>query len=288
MEIVVTARHTEVSGRFRRILDEKLAKVEQYAPRALRLEVGVSHELNKRQSHNCERIELTLHGKGPVVRAEACASDAQSALDLAVDKLVERLRRASDRRKLHRGGRHPMPSVRGGAGPEAASAPGAEAAPETVDSAPPVPAPLPVDDHDHAPSDPLAVPASGAASAADSDAPFARAEYPLGESPVLIRDKVHVARPMPLDDALNAMELVGHDFYLFIDATTGCPSVVYRRRGWSYGVIRLAGNEDEAAEVSRVLLAAASPQAEGGEDTSTQASVPTAAAGTDREPAQVG
>ncbi len=44
---------------------------------------------------------------------------------------------------------------------------------------------------------------------------------------------------MTLEDALNQMELVGHDFYLFHDSDTGQPSVVYRRRGWSYGVIHL-------------------------------------------------
>ncbi len=35
------------------------------------------------------------------------------------------------------------------------------------------------------------------------------------------------------------MELVGHDFYLFIDEASQKPSVVYRRKGWSYGVIAL-------------------------------------------------
>jgi hypothetical protein len=44
---------------------------------------------------------------------------------------------------------------------------------------------------------------------------------------------------MSLEQALYEMELVGHDFYLFVDADSGRPSVVYRRRGWSYGVIRL-------------------------------------------------
>ncbi len=44
---------------------------------------------------------------------------------------------------------------------------------------------------------------------------------------------------MTVDQALYQMELVGHDFYLFHDADCGQPSVVYRRRGFDYGVIRL-------------------------------------------------
>jgi ribosomal subunit interface protein len=60
-----------------------------------------------------------------------------------------------------------------------------------------------------------------------------------GDGPPVVREKVHSARPMPLDQALYEMELVGHDFYLFVDQETGRPAVVYRRRGYDYGVIAL-------------------------------------------------
>jgi len=57
---------------------------------------------------------------------------------------------------------------------------------------------------------------------------------------LIVREKEHKAEPMTIDRALFEMELVGHDFYLFADAETGQPSVVYRRKGYDYGVIRLA------------------------------------------------
>jgi ribosomal subunit interface protein len=60
------------------------------------------------------------------------------------------------------------------------------------------------------------------------------------DGPMFVREKVHQAAPIHLDQALYEMELVGHDFYLFVDATTAQPSVVYRRRAYDYGVIRLA------------------------------------------------
>jgi len=60
-----------------------------------------------------------------------------------------------------------------------------------------------------------------------------------------VREKVHATMPMGLDQALYEMELVGHDFYLFHDKDTNQPSVVYRRRGWSYGVIHLDVSQDE-------------------------------------------
>jgi hypothetical protein len=67
-----------------------------------------------------------------------------------------------------------------------------------------------------------------------------------GEGPLVVREKTHAAPPMALDQALYEMELVGHDFYLFVDSESKLPSVVYRRRGYDYGVIRL----DDAAHYS--------------------------------------
>ncbi len=57
---------------------------------------------------------------------------------------------------------------------------------------------------------------------------------------LIVRDKTHEATPMTTPEALHQMELVGHDFYLFADKESGLPSVVYRRHGYDYGVIRLA------------------------------------------------
>ncbi|WP_225753677.1 ribosome hibernation-promoting factor, HPF/YfiA family [Actinotalea sp. Marseille-Q4924] len=205
MEIVVIGRHTDVPDRFRRHVEDKLAKVQQLSPRAQRVDVELTHERNPRQSDVSERIELTVRGKGPVVRAEASADDQYAALDMAATKLMERLRRTRDRHKDHR--KNNGVSVPDPRSAEAVADGGAP-------SEPTAPAPVPT---------------------VDGDA----VEAPWGDSPVVIREKLHRAEPMTLDDALYEMEMVGHDFYLFIDAETALPSVAYRRRGWSYGVIRL-------------------------------------------------
>ncbi|CAM5781256.1 ribosome hibernation-promoting factor, HPF/YfiA family [Cellulomonas persica] len=196
MEIVVAGRRTEVSPKFRAHLEDKLAKIEQLAPRAQRIDVLVSHEVNPRQADSSERVELTVIDKGPVIRAEACANDRYAALDLALAKLLERLRRSRDRRKDHRNHTPLTP----------------------VDVRPPEAEP----------------PAQEPVVAADGSV-----EVTLGDSPVVIREKTHQAQPMTIDDALYEMELVGHDFFLFVDAETAQPAVAYRRRGWSYGVIKL-------------------------------------------------
>lgn len=203
MEIVVTGRNMQVSDRFRAHLDDKLAKVPQLAPRVQRVDVVVTHEPNKRQAKACERIEITCHVKGPTVRAEACLDDKYAALDLAMDKLMERLRRAHDKKRVHRG-RH---------APESVAQATARAVP-SLDGA--------SGEHAH-----------------EGETEEQELFGALGNSPIEVREKVHASTPMTLEEAVNEMELIGHDFYLFHDSDTDRPSVVYRRRGWSYGVIHL-------------------------------------------------
>jgi ribosomal subunit interface protein len=61
-------------------------------------------------------------------------------------------------------------------------------------------------------------------------------------APFVVREKEHAATPMTLEQAMFEMELVGHDFYLFVDETDAAPCVVYKRRGYDYGVVRLRLN----------------------------------------------
>ncbi|MBO1755587.1 ribosome hibernation-promoting factor, HPF/YfiA family [Allobranchiibius sp. CTAmp26] len=220
MEISVTGRHVAVPERFQRHIEDKLAKVPQLDPAVLRCEVVVTHEANPRQAKEAQRIEITCYAKRSVIRAEASADDEYGALDLAATRLGERLRRQHDKRRVHRGRRVPVSVARATAalsdwsdtsGPDG---PGGSA---------------PLD------GDPAPLPAHVAALGGDEDCP------------IELREKVHHSVPMSVDQALREMELVGHDFYLYQDVDTGTPSVVYRRRGWSYGVIQLEVSDDDAA-----------------------------------------
>jgi ribosomal subunit interface protein len=209
VEIVVTGRRVQIPDRFREQLEERLAKVPALAPKVQRIDVVVTHEQVSRGS---ERVEITCRAKGPVIRAEATMDDKFAALDAAVDKLLERLRRINDRRRISRGRR--LPESVGQATARFAS-------PEVA--AEPVEAETGPDDLDR----------FGA----------------VGNSPVEVREKVHAAAPMTLEDAVNQMELVGHDFFLYHDVDSDRPSVVYRRRGWSYGVLHLETMTEAAAAV---------------------------------------
>jgi ribosomal subunit interface protein len=200
VDIVVRGRNVEVPDHYRQHVAEKLSRIERYDDRIIRADVELLHEKNPRQAEVCQRVEITCRVKGPVVRAEACSSDFYKALDIAVERLERKFRQAADRRRVHHG-RHTPTSV--------AAATGALVEAEPLHGAVAVAEPEPDD-------------------AGPYDGP--------GH---VIREKEHPAKPMSIDQALFEMELVGHDFFLFADADSGRASVVYRRKGYDYGVIRL-------------------------------------------------
>lgn len=210
MEVSINGMGVGITDRFRDYAIEKSDKVSHLADKAQAFEVKLSRHNEKNGPAGDDRVELTLIGPGPLVRAEANSTDKYAAFDIALDKLMERLRRAKDRTKLHKSGKRRPVSLR------EASADGFKVVDIT-----------PVD------ADVLERVATGSVPV------IAQEETEDEWSPVVIRKKVFAATPMTVDDALYRMELVGHDFYLFIDAETDRPSVVYRRKGWDYGVIGL-------------------------------------------------
>ncbi len=213
MDITITGRNVGVTDRFREYATEKAEKIDHLAERTIAFEVKLSRHHETHGSSGEDRVELTVVGPGPLVRAESAGADKYIAFDLAMGKLTERIRQSKDRRKVHRGQHRPVSL-------HEASADGFR----VVDITPATP-------------EVIEAVATGEISV-QSDAE--NAVY----SPVVIRRKVFPSTRMTAEDAVDHMELVGHDFFLFIDAQTDRPSVVYRRKGWDYGVISL----DEAPE----------------------------------------
>ena len=205
--IQVTGRNVEVPDHYRVYVGQKLARVERIDGSIQRFDVELEHEKNRRQRKNCQHVEITAHGRGPVVRGEGCADSFYGAFEAAVHKLESRVRRGKDRRKVHYGDKTPV-SLHQAA---------AVAAPESLDLA---------DAFNPAPADTRA-----------EVGPEAVDDHVPGR---IVRVKDHPATPMTVDDALYEMELVGHDFFLFHDKETDRPSVVYRRHAYDYGLIRLA------------------------------------------------
>ncbi|HSN12371.1 MAG TPA: ribosome-associated translation inhibitor RaiA [Propionibacteriaceae bacterium] len=195
MDVVVTSRRCQLTDAFRDHVSEKLNALERLKERIIRAEVMVTCSDIKRQPDQTIRVEITLHGKGPVVRAEATAEDKMAAFEHALDRLKSQILRASDRRKVHRGLR------------ASALVKQEEKAPVMEEEKPGVHTVAGLEVH--------------------------------GDGPLVVREKKFVSSPLTLAQALDEMELVGHDFFLYLDKDSSQPSVVYRRKAYDYGVIHL-------------------------------------------------
>ena len=212
MDVVVKGHHVTVTEGFRSYVEEKIARLEKLDHRVIRVEVKVSADNSRGTPDQHCRVEVTVRSKGPIIRAEASADDKQAAFDQALDRLMSQLRKASDRKKIHRGRRTPA----------------------TVRRA--------------------SVSLDGDAIAQDDgaerdDVRSVAGMTVEGDGPRGVRQKVHPAEPITREQALYKMELGGHDFYLFIEAESQRPSVVYRRKGYDYGVIHL-DTESDPVEVA--------------------------------------
>ncbi|MFD2419243.1 ribosome hibernation-promoting factor, HPF/YfiA family [Amycolatopsis pigmentata] len=227
MDIVVKGRNVEVPDHYRQHVSGKLARLERYDKKVFRYDVELFHEPNRRQSKNCQRVEITGKGRGPAVRAEACAADFYAALDAAVSKLENRLRKLHDRRRVHYGRRCPESVAEATSVAMAAGAITGDRGPAFTSTAV-----LEAPEEEQP---------GNVVHGAEIDLPRQRWDEDTSDHTPgrIVREKNHSAEPISVDQALYQMELVGHDFYLFNDAESGRPSVVYRRKGFDYGVITL-------------------------------------------------
>ncbi|GMA36526.1 sigma 54 modulation/S30EA ribosomal C-terminal domain-containing protein [Demequina litorisediminis] len=154
------------------------------------------------------------------MRAEASADDRLVALEKASIRITEQLRRLHERRAKRHVGKPSLHEVVTDL--QTKDDPAVTAGEGAVES---------VESWEGAPDD-------------------ATREVAIDGTPIVIRSKTHAAAPMTVAEAIDQMELVGHDFFLFHDADSDLPSAVYRRRGWTYGVLHLeaAPVHDEALE----------------------------------------
>jgi ribosomal subunit interface protein len=227
VDIVVTGRNVEVPEHYRSKVADKLTRVERYDTKIVRAQIELSHETNRRLSKVCQKVEITLVTKGPAIRAEGKAENFYAALEQAMDKLENRARRAADRRHHRQHDRTPITALAhdgaltGSLLDEAQEHILNGAAGDATNGVDATPAP-------GSELDGYAFDAGGDGQGAD------------GGPGRVVRVKDHPADPITVDQALFQMELVGHDFYLFTDADTGLPTVVYRRHAFDYGLLRLS------------------------------------------------
>ena len=202
-QVTITGRNVEVPEHFQDRVTEKLAKIERLDPTLTFFHVELQHGPNPRRESEAERLQITATGKGHIARAEAKEDSFYAALETALGKMERSLRKVKVRRENVKSGHRAQKGTGEIAAELVAEAEAAKPAKEEryID-------------------------------------PYAETVEDVRPGQV-VRFKEHPATPMSVDDALSEMELVGHDFYLFINEENNKPSVVYRRHAFDYGLISL-------------------------------------------------
>ena len=209
-QITITGRNVEVPEHFQERVAGKLAKIERLDPTLTFFHVELMHEPNPRRESEAERLQITATGKGHIARAEAKEDSFYAALETALSKMERSLRKVKVRRENVKSGHRAQKGT-------------GEIAAEMVAEA-------------------------EAAQLTKEDRyidPYAETVEDVGPGQI-VRFKEHPATPMSVDDALSEMELVGHDFYLFVNVENNKPSVVYRRHAYDYGLISLTEENEES------------------------------------------
>lgn len=203
-QVTITGRNVEVPEHFADRVNAKLAKIERLDPTLTSFHVELLHEPNPRRADAADRIQITATGKGHLARAEAKEDSFYAALETAIARMERSLRKVKVRRQISRSGHRAPISV-------------GEATAALVNEA-------------------AAAPAEAKEEVGKYDVDPYAADFEPGK---VVRHKTHSATPMSVDDALSEMELVGHDFFLFVNEEDNRPSVVYRRHAFDYGLITL-------------------------------------------------
>ena len=181
IDVDVYGRNIEVTDRIQDYVTKKVTKLDRYLPGIEEVRVEVAYVKSARSASDRQVAQITVRGKGFILRSEERSDDIFTALDAALDKMQRRIERYKGKHYRGRGdGRSAAEVV-----PEAAS------------------------------------------------------EEESGElGPVIVRRKRFTLVPMDEMEALEQMELLGHEnFFVFYNVTTNGINVLYKRRDGTYGMI---------------------------------------------------
>lgn len=181
LEVEIYGRNMEVTDRIQDYVTKKVSKLDRFLPGIEEARVDVSYVKSARSANDRQVAQITVRGKGFILRSEERADDIFAAFDTALERMQRRIERYKGKRFRGRGD--------------------GRSASEVV-------------------SEEIAEEESGE----------------LG--PVIVRRKRFLLVPMSEMEAMEQMELLGHElFFVFYNANSNAINVLYRRRDGNFGLI---------------------------------------------------
>ncbi len=176
LQVEIYTRNMELSDRVDEYVNKKVGKLDRYLSNIEHARVDLAHVKSARNANDRHTAQITVRGRGFILRTEESADTIFAALDLSLDKMQRRIERYKGKRERRRLSARPEE--------------------ETV--------------------------------------PLEEVE----EEPIIARRKRFTLVPMTEEEAIEQMQLLGHDnFFIFYNANTNGINVLYRRRDGAYGLI---------------------------------------------------
>ncbi len=180
LKVEVYGRNMDVTDRIQEYVDKKVTKLDRYLSGLEEARVDLAYIKSARSAADRQVAQITVRGKGMVLRSEERADDIFAALDTALDRLQRQMERYKGKHYRGRGD--------GGKASDVAAQPVEEAEEEVA--------------------------------------------------PTIARRKRFVMTPMDEMEAIEQMQLLGHeDFFVFYNMNTNSINVLYHRRDGTYGLI---------------------------------------------------
>ncbi len=179
LQVEVYTRNMELSDHIGEYVNKKVGKLDRYLSNIDHVRVDLAHVKAARNANDRHTAQITVRGRGFILRTEESADTILAALDLALEKMQRRIERYKGKRGRRR----------------------LDVRPE------------------------------------EETAPLEEIEE-IEEEPIIARRKRFTLVPMTEAEAIEQMQLLGHDnFFIFYNANTDGINVLYRRRDGAYGLI---------------------------------------------------
>ena len=184
LEVEIYGRNMDVTDRIHDYVTKKVSKLDRYLPGIDEARVDVAYVKSARSAADRQVAQITVRGKGFILRSEERADDIFAALDTALEKMQRRIERYKGKRYRGRGdGKSVAEVVR-------------EIESEIVE------------------------------------------EEGEENVPVIARRKRFMMVPMDEYEAIEQMDLLGHEnFFIFFNINSNAVNVLYKRRDGTYGLL---------------------------------------------------
>jgi putative sigma-54 modulation protein len=182
VQIEINVKSMDLSDKLHDYIETKVGKLDRYLDIIDQAQVDLTHAKTARNAKDRQVAQLTIRGKGVVLRAEERTDDMFASVDLVLDKIHRQIERYKGRHWRSRGDGRSAAEV--------------------------------------APYEPMTY------------------EEEDTSTEVIVRRKRHFLIPMDESEAVEQMQLLGHeDFFIFLDVVSNQVNMLYRRRDGTLGII---------------------------------------------------